>query len=100
MVRSRFTLHSRGRTTLRYAVSMNNVLVTQRCHYVAEQAAATSAGPVSAAPQPLARILSSALNLIKLQPRARALPLPVVVSVLCLSVIYDFVDRECPQNLC
>ena len=71
MVRSRFTLHSRGRTTLRYAVEMNNVLVTQRCHCVAEQAAASSAGPVSPAPQPQARILSSALNPIELQPRVR-----------------------------
>ena len=43
---------------------------------------------------------TSALNKIKLQPRARALLLPLVLSMLCLSVIYDFADRECPQNLC
>jgi hypothetical protein len=43
---------------------------------------------------------SSAFNQIKLQPRARALPLPLVLSMLYLSVIYDFADRECPQNSC
>ena len=50
--------------------------------------------------QPLAGIVSSALNEIELLPRARTLTLPLVLCMIYLSVIYDFADRECPQNLC
>ena len=50
--------------------------------------------------QPLAGIVGSALNEIELLPRARTLTLPLVLCMIYLSVIYDFADRECPQNLC